>query len=114
MALVDMKRPKPKKGNMKGMAMPVMAEESYYPWGLQIRLEKEELEKLGLKASSFDVGQTVNITASAKVTSISSREAVREKEGSQVVELQIEKIGLDKKSAKFAGWANEQKKGPTE
>lgn len=74
MALVDMKRPKPKKSDMKGMAMPVMA----------------------------------------KVTSISSREAVREKEGSQVVELQIEKIGLDKKSAKFAGWANEQKKGPTE
>lgn len=114
MALTDMKRPRPKKSDLKEMAMPAMAEGDRYPWGLQIRLEKDELEKLGVSAADFKIGQTVTIQAQGKVTSISSRESTGSEKAMQDVAIQIEKVDLGMNSSKFADYSNEMKKGPTE
>ena len=114
MALTDMKRPKPKKSEMDKMAQPALAEGDRYPWGLQIRLEKDDLEKLGVSAADFRIGQTVAIQAQAKVTSINSRESTGNEKPYQEVGIQIEKLDLGMKSAKFAGYKNEKDKGPGE
>lgn len=112
--MIDMKRPKPKKSDMENMAMPAMSEGDRYPWGLRITLEKEDLAKLGLKASGFKIGQTVAIQAQAKVTSINSRESTGSDGTYQDVGIQIEKLDLGMKSGKFAGYKNEKDKGPGE
>lgn len=114
MSMTDMKRPKPKKSDMEAKAMPAMAEGDRYPWGLQIRLEKDDLEKLGVSAADFKIGQTVAIQASAKVTSINSRESTGSEKRYQEVGIQIEKLDLELKSAKFAEYDNARKKGPGE
>jgi len=44
-----------------------------YPYGLAISLGKDELEKLGLDHTDFDLGDLVHFHAMAMVTSISSR-----------------------------------------
>lgn len=45
-----------------------------YPWGLELRLEKGSLDKLGLSVVNFKGGQEVSFTATAKVTSINMSE----------------------------------------
>lgn len=45
-----------------------------YPWGLRITLNNEELLKLGIDVTSFTVGETIGLTAKAKVTDLSSSE----------------------------------------
>lgn len=115
MSMTDMKRPKPKKSDMDKMTCASPASEGdRYPWGLQIRLEKDDLEKLGVSAADFKIGQTVAIQASAKVTSINSRESTGSEKRYQEVGIQIEKLDLELKSAKFAEYDNARKKGPTE
>ena len=112
--MIDMKRPKLKKSELEAKGMPAMAEGDRYPWGLQIRLEKDDLEKLGVSAADFKIGQTVAIQAQAKVTSINSRESTGSEKPYQEVGIQIEKLDLGMKSAKFAGYKNEKDKGPGE
>lgn len=54
---------------------PVVSEsKEEYPWGLRITLNNEELLKLGIDVTSFTVGETVGLTAKAKVTDLSSSE----------------------------------------
>lgn len=47
---------------------------SKYPWGLSIRLGKDELEKLGVDHEDFEVGGVYHIHALVKVTSVSANE----------------------------------------
>ena len=47
MAMINMKRVSKKESEIA--EVPALAEEPCYPYGLVIRLEKEELEKLGIK-----------------------------------------------------------------
>lgn len=44
-----------------------------YPWGLQIRLENEELKKLGIKDLP-EVGEEYHLEVVAKVTSVSENQ----------------------------------------
>lgn len=55
-------------------ATPLMPQENKYPYGLQICLTHEELEKLGVDHSDWEVGATFHLHALAKVTSISENE----------------------------------------
>jgi hypothetical protein len=55
------------------LASPLM-EGNKYPYGLQICLTQDELEKLGVDHSDWEVGATFELNAFAKVTSISENE----------------------------------------
>jgi len=63
-----------------------------YPYGLCIRLGKDELEKLDL-GCDCEVGDMIHLFAMAKVTSVSAYET--ENGSSQNVELQITHLGLE-------------------
>lgn len=47
------------------------AEAPSYPWGLCLRIEKEQIEKL--KLDGAQVGDTIHVFALGKVTSVSAR-----------------------------------------
>lgn len=58
-----------------------------YPYGLSISLEDEQLEKIGVDISDWEVGDLFHLHAMAKITSKSSRDTT---DGSKNrVELQI-------------------------
>ena len=63
-----------------------------YSWGLNIRLEQSELDKLGIKDMP-EVGSEVYLDVCAKVTRVS--QTADEKNQQSVVELQITKMGLE-------------------
>ena len=92
MALTSMKREKKKADH--DMVMP---DERVYPYGLQINLEDEDLEKLGVD-SLPKVGSVLRVLAKVEVTSISENES---KEGGtrRSVSLQITEMGLGAESA---------------
>jgi hypothetical protein len=69
MELVDMKRPEPDKKS-EDTALPADSDGGY-PWGLQIRLEDEELTALGIDKLP-QVGAEVHIVAVATVTTITA------------------------------------------
>ena len=46
-----------------------------YPWGLGINLEIEEIKKLGMDIENLSVGDTVNLTAIAKINNISQSDS---------------------------------------
>lgn len=71
------------------------AEGPIYPWGVCLRLEKEQLEKLKLKAN---VGDTVHIFALGKVTSVSAR-ASEGGEDYSSVEIQITDMAAENEDA---------------
>lgn len=64
-----------------------------YPYGSQLRLDKEALQKLGLKVSDFTVGAECEVEAIGTVTSIRSSEGDGY-ESSEVC-IQFEKIGVE-------------------
>lgn len=69
--LVDMAYTKAElKAEKKEMAVGYDGQPNPYPWGLCIRLEKKEMDKLGMKDLP-QVGTEVHFTAVAKVTSVS-------------------------------------------
>lgn len=67
-----------------------------YPYGLCIRLDKDALEKLGLKPSQFKAGDAVEVMARGSIKS------TRTVEGSNYdtseVEIQIESLGVEKQA----------------
>lgn len=83
-------------------ATPVsVGEQDKYPWGLRITLTHEELEKLGVDKSDWEVGDTFHLQAFAKITGISENQ----KEGGEsdcCVSLQITHL---------AGPENEEEEG---
>lgn len=82
---------KPKKKELTCMSESDTPE---YPWGLSIRLEKEQLEKLSFNPGS--VGDKVIFVATAEVTSISKQDY---KEGSEYdVSLQIQDMEVKQDS----------------
>ena len=62
------------KSGEEAAATPLMPQENKYPYGLQITLTQDELEKLGVDHSDWEVGATFHLHAFAKVTSISENE----------------------------------------
>ena len=71
MTLISMKRAKRNKTENSAIDAPVAIEEDDYPYGLEIRLEKAELTKLGLDIDDFSIGGTVDITCQAEITQLS-------------------------------------------
>ena len=89
--LVDMKY---SKAEMKEEAKEVgpSGQPAQYPWGLCISLEKDELDKLGIKDLP-DVGGEVHFMAVAKVTSVNQSASVTQGEdtrvGLQIIMMQV-------------------------
>ena len=89
-ALVSMKRPaKADKGAAEATS-PQPAQEQY-GWGLQLRLENFELDKLGMALPK--VGTKVTITASAEVVSVHESVSKGNK-GDRGVQLQITDLAI--------------------
>ena len=70
MKLIDMAIPKKTKAELKKMDQPVYeGEGNRYPYGLQLRFEKEEIDKISA-LKNVEAGAKVNITAVGKVTEV--------------------------------------------
>lgn len=85
-----------------------------YPWGLQIRLEDEELKKLGV-SSLPDVGEEMTLTVTVKVTSVSENQYASGKTD-RCVSLQITEMGMQTEepaAAKSPAPAPKASKQPT-
>ena len=78
----------------KDMAMPTMP---VYPYGLCLRLEKDQLEKLGVDYDDWAVGDNFHLFCLAKITSIRKNETA---DGEDCcVEMQVTEIaGEDEES----------------
>ncbi len=92
MPLVDMKLPKKSKEEMKKGCEPcgTSGQQDRWPYGLQIRFEKEQVEKIPALAG-LEVGDMVNLNGAGCVTSIRMAERQNDKKDHSV-EIQIEKI----------------------
>jgi hypothetical protein len=95
MKLISMKRsPKSEKPTNKAE---VAGPSDAYPYGLQLRLENDSIEKLDIELPK--VGSTVTVMAKAKVTSVSQNES----NGSgkrRSIELQLTDLCIDAAAAK--------------
>ena len=93
--LVDIKLPKKTKEELKkeGMLMPSTENQEQWPYGLQIRFEKEEIDKIP-SLINYKVGDMVIVQAEARVTSISMSERQSGKEDHSVG-IQIEKVSVE-------------------
>lgn len=93
MKLVDMKRSKKEQKE----SMPKIAADSY-GYGLRITLDEDQLDKLGLDGGDFKVGGYVTLQARACIKSV--RENSTDEGGDNCsVELQLEKLGVEKSAA---------------
>ena len=103
MNLVNMLLPKKTKEELKKDNVPAsLGEQDRWPWGLQLRFETEQIEKLpALK--TFVVGDKVIVMAEAKVTEVRMSETQstgEEAKTRRTVELQVESIDCEKKVKK--------------
>lgn len=98
MKIVDMKVPKKSKAEIKKMnELMYVGEEEKYPYGLQIHLQKEQLEKMP-HLKECKVGDIVDLQGMGKITEVSINER---SSGTprHTVRIQIEKLGADKKKS---------------
>ena len=122
MKLIDMTREKPKKNKTDTVAKSPEPYYEKYPYCLRLTLQKEELDKLGLKPTDFKVGSTIDLSAQAEVFTVREVQHVKENSGydqdSKSVELQITKLSLGKmnenKSSKHDQFSEAKGKGPGE
>ena len=98
MELVDMKQSQTEKNAQESLAS---VDQSKYPWGLQLNIHTEQMDKLGMKALP-KVGSKFKLEAIVEVVSASMREG-QDKEINKDCGLQITAMGLgavpDKKKA---------------
>lgn len=66
---------------------------SAYPWGLEVRLDREALDKLALEELP-EVGTELQLHAIVSVTAVSSHEDANTKKPHRSVTLQITDLGL--------------------
>lgn len=94
--LIDMKR---SKADMKEESAntPVSESQEQYPYGLRIMLDKDELEKMGMKKLPI-IGDEFMIEAMCKVVSVS--ENASENNETSSVSLQIIHLGMEPHQAK--------------
>lgn len=84
---------KPEEQSAAEIMYPKAADMPEYPYGLELRLGNEELEKLGLFTLP-EVGKELTLQAKVKVTSVSSNEHLDGKPYKGVC-LQITDMGLE-------------------
>ncbi len=92
MDLYDMSRTKEEKKEYSDEVAPSTPEATEYPYGLNINLEKESLEKLGLDVDDFNLDGKVDIVCLAKVDSL--HESANKHNSSASVNLQICKMAM--------------------
>lgn len=97
MKLISMKN-KPKKNTLRGMkeATEVAMDQPAYPWGLEVSLNKDSIDKLGIDVENISAGDDVFFFAKAKVSRVSFNENIDSMTGKKQadgdVSLQIEKM----------------------
>lgn len=93
--LVSMKRSAKDKREDKLQTSPAEAMAPDFPWGLCIHLDKDEIEKLGIKDLP-EIGAEVQIQAKAKVTRVSqsASDGYRGGEDQLSIDLQITDIAI--------------------
>ena len=104
MTLVDMKLPKRTEKEMKAECLPCKppGEQDHWPYGLQLRFETEQVEKLP-KLKDFKVGDRVVVLGEATVTEVrqSETQSTNEKKRTNyTVELQMEQVSVEAKEVK--------------
>ena len=95
MALVNMKRPKPKRSKMSVAEVPEAGYEKY-SYGLRISLDNKDIEKLGDQLSDIQLGGMVTITAKAEVVGmeVGGNLYDGEKHDNSNINLQIQKLQI--------------------
>lgn len=91
MKLIDLKKKKKTKAEIKKENTIGYPDEDLYPWGLRLSFEKEVVDKLG-GLKGLEVGDEVDLKGVAKVVEVRSNET--RKGADRRVELQVVKIGL--------------------
>ena len=93
MKMVDVKLPKKTKEELKKEMSPIQVERDRWPYGLQLRFESEQVEKLP-QLEKMKIGQSDNVSGIGEVTFIRMNE---EKEGKKrySVEVQIQQVGVE-------------------
>lgn len=91
MPLKDMVRPATNGEGQSVLASDDETPKPLYPWGLEITLENDELEKLG--NPTFAIGQKVSIVAVASVQNL-NEEKLHGAQVSRRVTLQIEQMDV--------------------
>lgn len=86
--MVDMARTPEEIEN--NMTPPSAADMPIYPYGLSICLTQDELEKLGVDYSDWEVGDHFDLTARAKITSITENET----EGGKKCRVEMQIVAL--------------------
>jgi hypothetical protein len=113
--LIDMKLPKKTTKELKSECAPMRAgEQDRWPYGLQLRFEKEQVEKIQ-SLKGLVVGQKVNVAAIGCVTSV--RQSERQGGGKDhSIEIQIEQanvVGIKKPKEmgmkEFSEWRQAKK-----
>lgn len=95
MSLVSMKNKKKSKVELKKLMEGSSPEEQEeWPWGLRLRFEKEQIEKLPL-LDKLEVGDSVKISAEGMVSTVSNFER-QDGEDDHTVEIQLKKVGVEK------------------
>lgn len=74
------------------MAVPQIAQQPDYPWGLRLCLTEKELKKLGLEADC-SIGDVIDLRCFAVVTSVSSNQT--DSGLCCRVELQVQKMAVE-------------------
>lgn len=92
--LTDMKITKAEqKAKEKGnKSIPCCGSDEKYPYGLELRLDNEIMDKLGIELP--EVGEEVTITAKATVTEAAARESQHDAGKRLSCTLQITKLGI--------------------
>ena len=94
MKLVDLKLPK---RESKGeTTKPTMVEENRWPYGMQLRFEAEQCEKMP-QLKGMKIGAKVDVSGVGEITSIRMNEEKGGKE-KYTVEVQMQQIGVEGKS----------------
>lgn len=94
--MISMKRTAADKRGDKMINSPVEATAPDYPYGLCIHLDKDELDKLGIKDLP-NIGSTLNLEVIVKVTRI-SQSAADDADEQTSIDMQITDIGIDSDS----------------
>lgn len=94
MAMINLKRSEKEIKKMEGGKEVSIMSHDKYPWGLEISLETEVLDKLGLSAADVTVKQPFNITAKALVESVSMNQNLGREKMNQSIRLQITDMEL--------------------
>lgn len=95
MKMVDLKMPKKSKEQLKKEMSPIEVERDRWPYGMQLRFESEQVDKLPY-LKKLKVGQKVMVEGMGEVSSVRMNE---DKGGKQKysVEIQLHEVGCEGK-----------------